>query len=64
MNGFYAFCIWTFITCSGAFAVGSMLPQQDLAKDCKSSNEMVISGTVYQCRPVALLNKGVRAELK
>lgn len=64
MDGFYAFVIWTVVTCGLAFTAGKYLPQAELSKDCSSKGEMVISNKVYKCEPVAVWVDGKRIPLE
>lgn len=61
---FYAFMAWTAVVAFAGFLWGTNGFSNDLAEACNKHNEMVISGTAYQCKPVALVNNGVRAEIK
>lgn len=63
-SGFYAFIIWTFFVGGLGWVIGNSGFDSTISGECKKHNEMVIQGTVFQCKPVALINKGVRAELK
>ena len=64
MDGFYAFCIWTFVTCAAAFGAGRYLPMGDVAQEINTKGEIIIRKTVYQCKPVALQVDGRRVEIK
>ena len=64
MEGFYAFIIWTCVTCSAAFGLGRYLPLGDVAQDINNKGEIIIRKTVYQCKPVALQVDGRRVEIK
>ena len=64
MDGFWAFLLWSAFCAGAGSSMGYFVKSTDLAKDCDTRNEMVISGRVYQCKAVALINNGVRAELK
>lgn len=64
MEGFYAFCIWTFVTCVASFGAGRYLPLGDVAQDINTKGEVIIRKTVYQCKPVALQVDGRRVEFK
>lgn len=61
---FGIFMGWTAVVAFAGFLWGNNGFSNDLAEACNKHNEMVISGTVFQCKPVALIIKGVRAELK
>lgn len=64
MDGFWAFCLWTFLTCSAAFAAGRFLPMGDVAQDINNKGEVVIRSTVYQCQPSASIINGRRVPLQ
>lgn len=49
MEMFYAFCVWTFLTCSGAFAMGHVMASVDIVRDCGDGGEIVVKGRVIQC---------------
>lgn len=63
-GGFWAFIIWSFLLGSVMWAIGNDGFDTQVAKDCDAKNEVTLSGTVYQCKPVALFINGRRAELK
>ena len=64
MEGFYAFCIWTIVTCGLAIGAGRFMPLGDVAQDINNKGEVVIRNTVYQCKPVAVQVEGRRVEIK
>lgn len=49
MDGFWAFCVWTVLTCSGSYGVGHMMAAVDLTRDCASEGEVVVKDTVIRC---------------
>jgi hypothetical protein len=64
MDGLTAVVLLWIATVLAAFAVGKWAPQADLAAECASKNEIVISGKIYQCRPIAVYIDGKRVELR
>jgi hypothetical protein len=64
MEGFYAFCIWTFVTCAASFAFGKYTPNMDLVRDCNSKGQVIVQSKVIQCKVIAVLVDGRRVELK
>lgn len=64
MEGFYAFCIWTFVTCAASFGAGRYLPMGDIASTIERTGEVEIQKTIYQCKPVALKVKERRVEIE
>lgn len=63
-GGFYALLVWTGLMFGLGWFVGDSGMNSETAANCNKHNEVVIRGTVFQCKPVALVNQGVRAELK
>ncbi len=64
MEVFYAFCIWTVVTCGIAFGAGRYMPLGDVAQDIERTGEVEIQKTIYQCKPVALKVKERRVEIE
>ena len=63
MDGFTAVVLIWGATLIAAFSVGKWAPQAKLGADCAQKNEMVISGKIYQCKPVAVFVDGKRVSL-
>lgn len=64
MDGFWAFIIWTCITCSTAFAVGQLLASQELTSSCDDKGEMVVKDTVFSCEITHKIINGRRVALE
>lgn len=63
MDIFYAFLLWTCLTCSGAFGLGHLLTAQELTKSCAVSGEMVVKDTVFACEITHKVINGRRVSL-
>ena len=63
-SGFYLFVGAVALIFSLGYWWGNSGFENELSKNCDQRNEMVISGKVYSCKAVALINNGIRADLK
>jgi hypothetical protein len=64
MDGFWAFCMWTAITCSASFGFGHMLAAQNLTSECDDTKQMVVRDTVFSCEITHKIINGKRIALE
>lgn len=63
MDGFTAFCTWTFLTCSAAFGLGHVMAAGNITQDCALKGEIVVKGKVIRCEITHQLIDGRRIKL-
>jgi len=63
-DGFWAFIGWTVLVATVAFFVGGNEFTSEIADKCVKGDEITIEATIFTCKPVALVSKGIRAEIK
>lgn len=60
MDGFTAILILLIGVGAAGFGIGRIAPLADVKSDCTKSGEVVIQGTVIECKPVAAWVDGKR----
>jgi hypothetical protein len=64
MDGFWAFCLWTALTCSGAYAAGNLLSTGQLTRDCATVGEIKVGDTIIKCEITHKIIGGRRTALE
>ncbi len=64
MEKFWAFVIWTGLTCSGAYGMGHLMASVDLTRDCAGKKEIVVKDSVIACEITHKIINGRRAALE
>lgn len=64
MDGFWAFILWTFLTCSAAFGAGHLMSATNLTRDCDSKGEIVVKDNVMKCELTHKIINGRRVALE
>lgn len=64
MDMFWAFCLWTVFTCSGAYGLGHFSAATNITRDCASSGEIVVKDTVIRCNITHKIINGRRMALE
>lgn len=64
MDGFWAFIVWTAITCSGSFGIGHMMAATNITRDCADKGEIVVKDSVIRCELTHKIINGRRIALE
>lgn len=64
MDGFWAFALWTLLTCSGTYAAGHLLASGELTRDCATKGEIKVGDTFIKCEVTHKLVGGRKTALE